>query len=105
MMSLRSLSFISIALLAALPVAVAGDAPADAALQVDRIFESWDSVHSPGCAVGVAQHGLTVLARAYGMADLHTDDRRNRHDQLCDTGVHEKGRTGGRNPGWHQLGL
>ena len=48
----------------------ASQAPADASLQVDRIFERWDSVDSPGCAVGVAQHGLVVLSRAYGMADL-----------------------------------
>ena len=60
-------------MLAVLPVPLAGQAPADAALQVDRIFVRWNSVDSPGCAVGVAQHGLTVLSRAYGMADLEHD--------------------------------
>ncbi len=55
------------------PVDLFSQAPADAALQVDRIFEQWNSVETPGCAVGVAQHGLTVLSRAYGMADLEHD--------------------------------
>ena len=55
------------------PAILAAQAPADAAYQVDRIFARWTSVDSPGCAVGVAQHGLTVLSRAYGMADLEHD--------------------------------
>lgn len=37
--------------------------------QVDRIFGQWGA-NSPGCAVGVAEHGKPVLTRAYGMADL-----------------------------------
>ncbi len=66
---LRSLLVAPIGLLAtALPLT--SQAPADANVQVDRIFARWDSVDSPGCAVGVAQHGLVVLSRAYGMADL-----------------------------------
>lgn len=36
----------------------------------DKVFAPWNSTHSPGCAVGVAQGGRTVLSRAYGMADL-----------------------------------
>lgn len=47
-----------------------GQVPPDAAVRVDGIFEPWNSVDSPGCAVGVAVNGLTVLSRAYGMADL-----------------------------------
>lgn len=39
---------------------------------VDRIFARWTSA-TPGCAVGVAVGGKTVLARAYGMADLEHD--------------------------------
>ncbi|MDH5759180.1 MAG: beta-lactamase family protein [Gemmatimonadota bacterium] len=45
-------------------------APTDAPVQVDRLFEDWSTVESPGCAVAVAEKGLTVLSRAYGMADL-----------------------------------
>lgn len=41
--------------------------------RIDRIFEQWDSESSPGCAVGVARSGKTVLQRAYGMADLEHD--------------------------------
>ena len=50
--------------------AASAQVPPDAAHQVDAVFERWDSVTTPGCAVGVRQHGLTVLERAYGMADL-----------------------------------
>jgi CubicO group peptidase (beta-lactamase class C family) len=65
----RLLLVVPIGLLTTTPPA-ASQAAADANLQVDRIFQRWDSVDSPGCAVGVAQHGLVVLSRAYGMADL-----------------------------------
>lgn len=46
-----------------------GQAP-DAAQRVDEIFAPWSSTTSPGCAVGIIRDGLTVLERAYGMADL-----------------------------------
>ena len=36
---------------------------------VDRIFARWTTA-TPGCAVGVAIGGKTMLTRAYGMADL-----------------------------------
>ncbi len=36
---------------------------------VDRIFAGFNT-HTPGCAVGVAHHGKTVLQSGYGMADL-----------------------------------
>jgi len=64
----------SLAVLATLVVWVAtplsAQVPADAGIRVDGIFEPWNSVESPGCAVGVSVEGLTVLSRAYGMADL-----------------------------------
>lgn len=50
--------------------ALAQGAPADAAHTVDELFEPWADPSSPGCAVGVRRNGLTVLERAYGMADL-----------------------------------
>ena len=59
--------------LAVIPAPLTAQAPPDAATRVDSIFERWNSVDSPGCAVGVAQDGLAVLARAYGMADLEHD--------------------------------
>ena len=36
---------------------------------VDRIFSAFNT-HTPGCAVGVAHQGTTVLRSGYGMADL-----------------------------------
>src|SRR5690349_3166205 len=36
---------------------------------VDRIFSAF-TTHTPGCAVGVAHQGTTVLRSGYGMADL-----------------------------------
>jgi len=36
---------------------------------VDQVFAAWNAA-TPGCAVGVAQAGKPVLAKAYGMADL-----------------------------------
>lgn len=42
----------------------------DLAAVSDKVFAPWNSTHGPGCAVGVAQGGRTVLSRAYGMADL-----------------------------------
>src|ERR671914_2219039 len=49
-------------------------APAtDSVTAVDRIFANWSSRATPGCAVGVARNGQTILERAYGMANLEYD--------------------------------
>ena len=53
-----------------LPLHLVAQVPDDAAQRVDAVFASWHSVTSPGCAIGVTRNGLTVLERAYGMADL-----------------------------------
>jgi CubicO group peptidase (beta-lactamase class C family) len=45
----------------------------DSAAAVDLIFANWNSRQSPGCAVGVARNGQTILERAYGMANLEYD--------------------------------
>jgi len=37
--------------------------------EVDRIFAAFNT-HSPGCAVGVSEHGTVALRAGYGMADL-----------------------------------
>lgn len=44
--------------------------PSDLVAASDRIFASWNSTTSPGCAVGVARGGTVLLERGYGMADL-----------------------------------
>lgn len=43
---------------------------ADRAAATGRIFARWDRPSSPGCAIGVAEHGRTVLERGYGQANL-----------------------------------
>jgi len=44
--------------------------PANAAVQVQKIFAGFNHTDSPGCAVGASIDGATVLNAAYGMADL-----------------------------------
>ena len=41
--------------------------------QVDRVFQQWDTRTSPGCALGVFEHGRVTYERGYGMADLEHD--------------------------------
>jgi len=60
--------------LALAPIALAGQAASSAESRVDAIFAKWTS-ETPGCAVGVATHGKSVLAKGYGMADLEHDVR------------------------------
>lgn len=52
-------------------VAVQASAPQapDRQAAVDKVFAAWNT-STPGCAIGVAESGVPVLARAYGMADL-----------------------------------
>jgi len=58
-------------LLFALTVAVGLEGqPAKSKLtEVDRIFAAFNT-HTPGCAVGVSEHGTVALRAGYGMADL-----------------------------------
>ena len=44
----------------------------DSVARVDSAFSRFGP-KTPGCAVGVSRHGRTVLARAYGMANLEYD--------------------------------
>ncbi len=36
----------------------------------DKVFAPWNSTHTPGCGVGIARGGVTLLERGYGMANL-----------------------------------
>lgn len=59
---------------ALLPVVLSGVASAQAVdARVDSLFARFATRASPGCEVGVRQRGVTVLERAYGMADLEHD--------------------------------
>jgi CubicO group peptidase (beta-lactamase class C family) len=40
------------------------------ALRADSVFQSFDRTSSPGCALGVYEHGKILYARGYGMASL-----------------------------------
>jgi CubicO group peptidase (beta-lactamase class C family) len=44
----------------------------DVGAMADSVFARWNSTRSPGCAVGIAQNGQTLLTRGYGMANLET---------------------------------
>ena len=44
--------------------------PPNATAKVDKIFSPFAKTGSPGCTVGAAIDGATVLSTAYGMADL-----------------------------------
>ncbi|MFN8570760.1 MAG: serine hydrolase domain-containing protein [Gemmatimonadaceae bacterium] len=53
------------------PCAAFGQGLADSVrMQVDRVFASWDHTDTPGCALGISDHGRQVYARGYGMSDL-----------------------------------
>jgi CubicO group peptidase (beta-lactamase class C family) len=62
-----------IAAAAAAALTITSPAPAqqpEPAAAVAEIFRPWTGAASPGCAVGVAQNGRTVLTRGFGSADL-----------------------------------
>jgi CubicO group peptidase (beta-lactamase class C family) len=40
---------------------------------IDKVFATWNTRESPGCALGVYQNGRIVYERGYGMADLEND--------------------------------
>ena len=58
-------------LLVALTVAVCvqGQPAKSKPTEVDRIFAGFNT-HTPGCSVGVSEHGAVALRAGYGMADL-----------------------------------
>src|SRR6188474_27603 len=51
--------------------AIAAGQSSDLGAVADRVFAQWTR-ETPGCAVGVAQGGRTLLTRGYGMANLET---------------------------------
>ena len=68
---LLSLS-LSTAVCAALLAQAVIDTPAVPAARVDAVFSRWNT-QTPGCAVGVAQGGKSILEKSYGMDDLEHD--------------------------------
>jgi CubicO group peptidase (beta-lactamase class C family) len=71
-----------LAFLAGVTVAAQPASPHQAA--VDKVFAAWNTA-TPGCAIGVAENGVPILQRAYGMADLE-HDAPNRPDTIFEAG-------------------
>jgi CubicO group peptidase (beta-lactamase class C family) len=44
--------------------------PSELVTIADRVFDQYNNTHGPGCAVGIARGGTTLLERGYGMADM-----------------------------------
>jgi CubicO group peptidase (beta-lactamase class C family) len=61
-------------LVVAVPTAVSAQTPEQVS-RVDALFTRWNTMSTPGCAVGVGQNGRPILEKAYGMADLERDVR------------------------------
>ena len=53
----------------ALAVCMNGQPAKSKSTEVDHIFAAFNT-HTPGCAVGVSEHGTVALRAGYGMADL-----------------------------------
>ncbi|MGA3200995.1 MAG: serine hydrolase domain-containing protein [Bryobacteraceae bacterium] len=53
----------------AVAVSIEGQPAKSKPTEVDRIFAAFNT-HTPGCAVGVSEHGMVALRAGYGMADL-----------------------------------
>ena len=49
---------------------LAGPPDASQSAKVDRLFRSWNSPASPGCAVAIMKDGQIAYEHGYGMADL-----------------------------------
>jgi CubicO group peptidase (beta-lactamase class C family) len=62
---------LSVILLLTLAAGASAQQSTDLGAVADRVFADWNR-STPGCAVGVAEGGRTVLARGYGMANLET---------------------------------
>jgi CubicO group peptidase (beta-lactamase class C family) len=67
---MRSARLLPLLLLTLVPAAATAQQPQDATQRLDQVFRSWNGTATPGCAVGVARDGRTVVERAYGLADL-----------------------------------
>jgi CubicO group peptidase (beta-lactamase class C family) len=38
--------------------------------KIDKLFKHWNSLKTPGCAIGVIKNNKVVLTKCYGMANL-----------------------------------
>jgi CubicO group peptidase (beta-lactamase class C family) len=63
-------SLVLSAMVAPLPAHAQQPTTAQLIAITDKVFAAWNSTHSPGCGVGIARGGTTLLERGYGMANL-----------------------------------
>ncbi len=66
-----SLLIMLIVFVAACPTAAFGQVVYD----IDSIFSAWNKDKVPGCAIAVAQNGVPISVRGYGMADIEHNIR------------------------------
>jgi CubicO group peptidase (beta-lactamase class C family) len=69
---------------ASIGLGTAGQPAAPTAVAVDKVFSRWTDI-TPGCAVGAAVRGETIVAKAYGMANLEHDVK-NTPDTIFEAG-------------------
>lgn len=48
----------------------ADEASSDVIRQVDKLFEKWEGVDRPGCAVGIVRRGQVIYRKGFGSANL-----------------------------------
>ncbi|HZO18499.1 MAG TPA: serine hydrolase [Gemmatimonadaceae bacterium] len=63
---------IAVALVVSTSISGAQSSRQDTVARVDSVFSGFTTT-TPGCAVGISRHERTVLAKAYGMANLEYD--------------------------------
>ena len=70
--ALVSIFIVALFSCAPLPANVSGQAYPQTELtaQVDELFTEWDTVDSPGAAIGIFNDGRIIYARGYGVANL-----------------------------------
>ncbi len=69
----RSIRWMLLVVVLAVPAPLLGQTPMSAAAQVDTLFASFTTPGSPGAAVAVIRDGEVVLAKGYGLANLELD--------------------------------
>ena len=47
--------------------------PDSTRVAINRVFATWSSSNTPGCAAGIARNGETIFQNGYGMANLEHD--------------------------------
>lgn len=51
---------------------IQGQISAVHASKIDQLFSKYNTTNSPGCVVGVIEHGQFVYTKGYGMANIET---------------------------------